>query len=102
MSYLCPLQHDMTLGVFHGSHQFEGNIIHSGCGGRICIPIGTFILFDSNLYHYGDQSKIVGGCPMYSIRSFSYLVEKNYIGTNTTNVCRLSYKYCCDKITYEH
>ena len=76
MSYLCPFQNDMTLGVFHRSHQFGGNIIHSSCGGRICILIGTFILFDSNIYHYGNQSKILGGCSMYSISSFSYLVEK--------------------------
>ena len=79
LSMIVPLKNDITLGMFHCSHVNFNIPAHCGGVTRVAIPLGCFILFNCQVYHYGDKCKLAGCQPLQSVRAFGYLVEQNYV-----------------------
>lgn len=77
-SIIIPLENDVTIGMLHCSHINFNSPLHLGGVSRIGIPLGCFILFNFQMYHYGDVTGILGCQPLQSVRAFAYLVEQDY------------------------
>ena len=97
-SYIFPLASKLTLGCVHGSHLFhDDGIYHLGCTCRITVPLGAFILFNENLYHYGDVSVFNGEHVMGSPRLFAYVAPEYYVEPTRNNTHKMEMISACQE-----
>ena len=98
-SFICPLENDVTIGMGHCSHVDFNEPYHCGSFSRVSIPLGCFIIFNCQMFHYGDQCKLLGCNPQQSVRAFGYLVEEGYKEPKAIQTFK-SGIFCDTKMTY--
>jgi hypothetical protein len=95
-SMIIPLETSgLYLGIYHGSHRVGGTR-HVGGSTRVFVPIGSFIIFHSTLYHYGDKCIVDGGKVNTSVRAFAYMVKKDFVKSSQVKTFPLGDDKVCD------